>query len=62
MNKSKQNQKLSPETDPMVSGKTVQRWSAARKREVVLRLLRGEALEAVSREVGVCTIPAGTVA
>lgn len=30
-----------------------QRWSARRKREVVLRLLRGEPLEAVSREVGV---------
>ena len=30
-----------------------QRWSAARKREVVLRLLRGEPLDAVSREVGV---------
>ena len=30
-----------------------QRWSAGRKREVVLRLLRGESLDAVSREVGV---------
>lgn len=30
-----------------------QRWSSRRKREVVLRLLRGEPLEAVSREVGV---------
>lgn len=30
-----------------------QRWSARRKRDVVLRLLRGEALDAVSREVGV---------
>ena len=30
-----------------------QRWSASRKRDVVLRLLRGEALEMVSREVGV---------
>ena len=30
-----------------------QRWSAGRKREVVLRLLRGESLEALSREVGV---------
>lgn len=30
-----------------------QRWTVARKREVVLRLLRGESLEAVSREVGV---------
>ena len=30
-----------------------QRWSVARKREVTLRLLRGESLEAVSRELGV---------
>ena len=30
-----------------------QRWSARRKREVVLRLLSGEPLEAVSRDVGV---------
>jgi len=28
-------------------------WSATRKREVVLRLLRGESLDAVSREIGV---------
>ena len=30
----------------------VQRWSAARKREVVLRLMRGEAAELLSRELG----------
>ena len=30
-----------------------QRWSASRKRDVVLRLLRGESLDTVSREVGV---------
>ena len=30
-----------------------QRWSASRKRDVVLRLLRSEPLDAVSREVGV---------
>ncbi len=29
-----------------------QRWSVARKREVVLRLLRGEAAELLSRELG----------
>ena len=29
-----------------------QRWSAARKREVVLRLLRGESTELLSRELG----------
>ena len=37
-------------TGPLASG---QRWTAARKREVVLRLLRGESLEALSRELGV---------
>ena len=30
-----------------------QRWSAGRKREVVLRILRGEPLDALSRELGV---------
>ena len=30
-----------------------QRWSVGRKREVVLRLLRGEAVENLSRELGV---------
>ena len=30
-----------------------QRWSASRKRDVVLWILRGESLDAVSREVGV---------
>jgi transposase len=30
-----------------------QRWTAARKREVVLRLFRGEPLELFSREIGV---------
>ena len=29
------------------------RWSAGRKREVVLRLLRGESFDVLSREVGV---------
>ena len=32
-----------------------QRWSAARKREVVLRLLRGESAELLSRELGLPT-------
>jgi transposase len=32
--------------------KVIQRWSAARKREVVLRLLRGESLDLISREIG----------
>lgn len=30
-----------------------QRWSVARKREVALRLLRGESVDALSRELGV---------
>jgi transposase len=30
-----------------------QRWSVARKREVTLRLLRGESVDALSRELGV---------
>ena len=30
-----------------------QRWTLTRKREVVLRLLRGEGIEALSRELGV---------
>ena len=30
-----------------------QRWSPSRKRDLVLRLLRGESVEAVSREVGI---------
>ena len=30
-----------------------QRWSAGRKKEIVLRLLRGEPLDALSRELGV---------
>jgi hypothetical protein len=34
------------------------RWSARRKQEVVLRLLRGESLDALARETGQ---PAGTI-
>ena len=30
-----------------------QRWTLARKREVVIRMMRGEAIEALSRELGV---------
>ena len=30
-----------------------QRWSVSRKREVVLRMLRGESVESLSRELGV---------
>ena len=34
-------------------GKPIQRWSATRKRDVVLQLLRGESIEAVSRQIGI---------
>jgi uncharacterized protein HemY len=39
-----------PRLAPLAPG---QRWSVARKREVVLRLLRGESAELLSRELGV---------
>ena len=39
-----------PKPGPLAPG---QRWSVARKREVVLRLLRGEGAELLSRELGV---------
>jgi transposase len=38
-----------PRIGPLAPG---QRWSVARKREVVLRLLRGESAELLSRELG----------
>jgi len=39
-----------PKLGPLAPG---QRWSVARKREVVLRLLRGESVELLSRELGI---------
>jgi transposase len=39
-----------PKVGPLAPG---QRWSVARKREIVLRLLRGESVELLSRELGV---------
>ena len=39
-----------PKPAPLAPG---QRWSVARKREVVLRLLRGENVDLLSRELGV---------
>lgn len=41
---------VSPKVGPLAPG---QRWSVARKREVVLRLLRGESVELLSRELAV---------
>ena len=57
MEKSMENPKNTPKL-PTASGekaepKVIQRWSVARKREIVLRLLRGESLDVVSREIGV---------
>jgi transposase len=37
----------------MEDGGQVKRWTASRKIEVVLRILRGESLDALSRELGV---------
>ena len=39
-----------PTVGPLTPG---QRWSRARKREVVLRMFRGEPMDALSRELGV---------
>lgn len=36
----------------METGGHVKRWTASRKIEVVLRILRGESLDALSRELG----------
>ncbi len=38
-----------------MSTKSVKRWSAKRKQEVVLRLLRGESLDTLSRETDLPT-------
>jgi transposase len=43
------------ERSAAAAGTEVKRWSANRKKEVVLRLLRGEPLDALSRELGVET-------
>jgi len=45
--------KLPTSSGAKAEPKVIQRWSATRKREIVLRLLRGEALDVVSREIGV---------
>lgn len=38
---------------PQARSQAVKRWSGARKREVVLRLLRGESMELLSRQLQV---------
>ena len=55
---SKKTEAMSP-TGGLAPG---QRWSAARKREVVLRMLRGEPIEALSRELGIEIYRLGEVA
>ena len=37
----------------MEEGNQYKRWTAPRKTEVVIRILRGESLDALSRELGV---------
>lgn len=44
------NNKNETAAGPLAEG---QRWSASRKREVVLRLLRGESVDALSRELNI---------
>lgn len=53
MGNPKNNPKLPTSSGETAGSTVIQRWSAARKREVVLRLLRGESLDAISREIGV---------
>jgi|SRR3972149_1575444 len=43
---------MGKETKPSASSEVV-RWSVNRKKEVVLRLLRGEPIDALSRELGI---------
>lgn len=53
MKEPKPNRVVSPAAAETAPGKPIQRWSAARKRDVVLRLLRGESIETVSRQIGI---------
>ena len=49
----KANRVISPADAQTLAGKPIQRWSAARKRDVVRRLLRRESVEAVARQIGI---------
>ena len=40
----------------------IKRWSSGRKKQVVLRLLRGESVDALSHELAVPNLSAGRVA
>jgi transposase-like protein len=37
----------------METGGQIKRWTASRKIDVVLRILRGESIDAISRELGI---------
>ena len=52
MENPKNNPKLPTGSGEKAEPKVIQRWSVARKREIVLRLLRGESLDMISREIG----------
>lgn len=45
--------KTTPASATLAASQPVLRWSVSRKRDVVLRLLRGEPLDDLSRELGV---------
>ena len=45
--------KLPTRADVKSGARRPQRWSAARKQEIVLRLLRGEPIDTIARELGV---------
>jgi transposase len=53
MDNPKNNQKLPTDSGEKAEPKAIQRWSATRKREIVIRLLCVESLDLVSREIGV---------
>ncbi len=53
MENPKSNPKLPSGAGEKAGPQVIQRWSAARKRAIVIRLLRGEPLDAVSREIGI---------
>ena len=46
---------VTPDGGSVISGplETGQRWTVARKREVAIRVMRGESIEMLSRELGV---------
>ena len=52
MDNPKNTPKLPTDSGEKAGPKVIQRWSVARKREIVLRLLRGESLDMISREIG----------